>query len=174
VCLDWYHVIEKLWSAGECIHHEGSNELRAWVGEQATRLRKGTVLAVIETLRDAYASIPKTGPNNKGKRERLDRILKHLVENQSRMRYRDLRRQDLDIGTGAAEGAVRNLIGIRLDGPGMRWSRGRSERLLHLRCVLLNGLWADFADHLAACDALTLRSSPIPAQTHEAKRREAA
>jgi hypothetical protein len=174
VCLDWYHVIEKLWSAGECIHHEGSNELRAWVGEQATRLRKGTVLAVIETLRDAYASIPKTGPNNKGKRERLDRILKHLVENQSRMRYRDLRRQDLDIGTGAAEGAVRNLIGIRLDGPGMRWSRGRSERLLHLRCVLLNGLWANFADHLAARDALTLRSSPIPTQTHEAKRREAA
>jgi hypothetical protein len=174
VCLDWYHVIEKLWSAGECIHAEGSEELRAWVGEQATRLRKGTVHAVIETLRDAYASIPKTGPNNKGKRERLDRILKHLVENQGRLRYRDLRRQDLDIGTGAAEGAVRNLIGIRLDGPGMRWSRGRSERLLHLRCVLLNGLWDDFANHLAEGQVVSMRSSPIATQTHAAKRKEAA
>lgn len=174
VCLDWYHVIEKLWSAGECIHPEGSEELRAWVGEQATRLRKGTVLAVIEALRNAYVSIPKTGPNNKGKRDRLDKILKHLVENQSRLRYRDLRRQDLDIGTGAAEGAVRNLIGIRLDGPGMRWSRGRSERLLHLRCVLLNGLWDAFANHLAAGNPISLRSSPIATQTHAAKRKEAA
>ncbi len=174
VCLDWFHVIEKLWSAGECIHPEGSEQLRAWIGEQAARLRKGTVTAVIESLRDAYLSIPKTGPNNKGKRERLDRILKHLVANQSRLRYRDLRRQDLDIGTGAAEGAVRNLIGIRFDGPGMRWSRGRSERLLHLRCVLLNGLWDDFANHLATGNAVTLRSSPIATQTHAAKRREAA
>ena len=145
--------------------------LRRRAGHPAAQ---GTVLAVIEALRNAYASTPKTGPNNKGKRDRLDKILKHLVENQSRLRYRHLRRQDLDIGTGAAEGAVRNLIGIRLDGPGMRWSRGRSERLLHLRCVLLNGLWDVFANHLAAGNPISLRSSPIATQTHAAKRNEAA
>ncbi len=39
------------------------------------------------------------------------------------MRYDLLRKQWLDIGTGAVEGAVRNVVAVRLDGPGMRWGR---------------------------------------------------
>lgn len=168
-CLDWYHVIEKVWKAGECFHREGSDELAAWVGEQAKKLRRGTSRAVIDELGSRLEAIPKTGPGNKGKRERLLAVLKHFIEHQRRMKYRDLRRRDLDIGSGAAEGAVRNLVGLRLDGPGMRWSRGRSERLLHLRCILLNGQWDDFAAYLAAADSLRLPSVPIPSRTHDAK-----
>jgi hypothetical protein len=46
--------------------------------------------------------------------------MQYLGEHQHRMRYAELRRDDLDIETGAVEGAVRNLVGMRLDGPGMR------------------------------------------------------
>jgi hypothetical protein len=92
-----------------------------------------------------------------------------LLVHHRHLNYRDLRRRDLDIGSGAVEGAVRNLVGIRLDGPGMRWSRGRSERLLHLRCILLYGQCDDFAAHLADRDALKLRSAPIPTRTHDVK-----
>jgi hypothetical protein len=38
--------------------------------------------------------------------------MKHLSEHQHRMRYRELRRDDLPIGSGAVEGAVRNLVGL--------------------------------------------------------------
>jgi hypothetical protein len=33
VCLDWYHVAEKVWAVGRCIHPEGSGSaaLTAWV-----------------------------------------------------------------------------------------------------------------------------------------------
>ena len=57
----------------------------------------------------------------------------------------------LDIGTGAVEGAVRNVnvIAMRLDGPGMRWGRERSELVLQLRCILVSGQWNDFVDYLA-------------------------
>lgn len=168
-CLDWYHVVEKVWKAGECLYPEGSDELAAWVGAQAKNLRRGASRAVLDELGRRFDTIPKTGPGNKGKRERLLKILKHFIEHQHRMKYRDLRRRDLDIGSGAAEGAVRNLVGIRFDGPGMRWSRGRSERLLHLRCVLLNGQWDDFVAHLAAREALKLLAAPIPTRTHDAK-----
>lgn len=89
------------------------------------------------------------------------------------MRYHVLRARDLDIGSGAIEGAVRNLVRIRLDGPGMRWGRGRAERILHLRCILLNGLWEEFSTHVAA-SRIRLRGAPLPAEPYEARAKEAA
>ena len=168
-CLDWYHVAEKVWKAGECLHQEGSPELEKWVGEQLRLLRDGQCSKLLDTLSKEYKAIPKTGPGNRGRRERLLAVTKHLTEHQGRMRYDDLRRQDLDIGSGAVEGAVRNLVGMRLDGPGMRWSRGRSERLLHLRCILLNGQWDDFAMYVADGGSLKLPVAPIPTETYDAK-----
>jgi len=47
--------------------------------------------------------------------------------------YKRWREDDLDIGSGAVEGAARDLVRVRLDGPGMRWGRERAERVLHLR-----------------------------------------
>jgi hypothetical protein len=58
---------------------------------------------------------------------------------------------------------------MRFDGPGMRWSRERSERLLHLRCILLNGQWTEFAAHLSRRCDVKLAAQPIPTQTHDAK-----
>jgi len=167
-CIDWYHIVEKLWDAGGCLHSEASKELAAWVAEQQTRLRRGDLGTLATELSRAYAAIPKTGPGNKGRRKRLLDIMKHFAEHRCRMRYAELRREDLDIGTGAVEGAVRNLVGMRLDGPGMRWGRDRAELVLHLRCILLNGQWDAFRDYLAT-RAVKLAAQPVPARTHDAK-----
>jgi hypothetical protein len=167
-CIDWYHIAEKLWEAGGCVHREGSDALRAWVAEQQRRLRRGKVAEMYDELRESLAKIPKTGPGNKGRRKRLLDIMKYLAEHQHRMRYAELRREDIDIGTGAVEGAVRNLVGIRLDGPGMRWGRDRAEMVLHLRCILLNGQWNDFSAHLAT-SSIRLAAKPVPTRTHDAK-----
>lgn len=173
-CIDWVHIVEKLWAAGRCLHREGSKELAAWVNERVRELRrKSGADKVVTTLSAAYAAIPKTGPGNKGKREKLLDILVHFNKHRHRMRYHALRRDDLDIATGAIEGAVRNLVRMRLDGPGMRWSRGRSEHVLHLRCILLNGLWDEFAAHLARRGSVQLAATPAPTTTHEAVKRAA-
>jgi hypothetical protein len=169
VCIDWCHIVEKLWAAGESIHEEGSDELKKWMGEQATRLRRGASQAVIDDLKELLAATPKTGPGNKGKRHRLEKTIKYLTDHKSRMRYAELRRDDLDIGTGAVEGAVRNLIGMRLDGPGMRWSRQRSEMVLHLRCILLNNQWEEFTAYLRRRPQLKLAAQPEPAIPYLAK-----
>ena len=169
-CIDWYHVMEYLWSGGTALHKEGSAELRAWVGRQAKLLRHNSADDVIEELRRIRREVPKTGPGTKGRRTRLDSTIKYLVDNRGRMIYEELRRDDLDIGSGAVEGAVRNLVGMRLDGPGMRWSRQRSEMVLHLRCRLLNGQWTEFTRYLAAGPRLVLSAQPAPAITHTAKK----
>jgi hypothetical protein len=167
-CVDWYHVAEKLWEAGGCLHREGSQALRQWVDEQLAKLRKGQIPRLLEDLAATYNAIPQTGPGNKGRRKRLFGILDYLAKHDQRMPYAELRARELDIGSGAVEGAVRNLVGLRLDGPGMRWGRDRAEMVLQLRCIVLNGQWDSFRKSLVHA-ALKLAAVPIPARTHDAK-----
>jgi hypothetical protein len=167
-CIDWYHIVEKLWAAGACLHREGSDDLTDWVHEQKGLLRRGKISQMISGMSAAYGTLL----SNTKRKLFLD-VMEHLAKNQRRMPYQALRRDDLPIGSGAVEGAVRNLVGMRLDGPGMRWGRGRSEKVLHLRCILLNGQWNEFAAYLAE-RPITLAAQPEPARTHDAKTKEAA
>jgi hypothetical protein len=169
VCIDWWHIVERLWKAGACLFAEGSEDLSRWIAQQTKLLRRGSIHDIMATLMTALDELPKRGRGNKERRERLNAQLDYFGQHAHRMRYHLLRRRDLDIGTGAAEGAVRNLIAVRFDGPGMRWSRDRAERLLHLRCIALNGQWDDFAAHLAKTSTLTLLPAPIPTRAHDAK-----
>jgi hypothetical protein len=177
VCLDWYHVVEKLWAAGKAIcrgtrRHRAA--LEAWVAAQKKRLRQGKLEEVIAAIDDALSNTAVTGPGNKYRREVLTEVRGHFVKNAARMQYDRLRRADLDIGSGVVEGAVRHLVGVRLDGPGMRWGRDRAEAILHLRCVLINGLWDDFTQHLMAQPDFRLRAQPVPTRTHDAVMKRAA
>jgi len=173
VCIDWYHVVEKVWAAGECLYGEGTTELQEWVAKQSSRLRRDSAYLVLHHLRDQLAAVPRTGPGSKGKRQRLRRVIRYFETHLPHMNYGTFRRRDLDIGTGAAEGAVRNLIAVRLDGPGMRWGRRRAEHVLHLRCILINGLWGDFVAQIAGSCDLTLAAQPQRAKPYTAKAKAA-
>jgi hypothetical protein len=172
-CIDWYHVVEKLWEVGESLYGTATNSSnaearRAWVGRQTRRLREGRPDLIIAELRKLHREIANSGPGSRAKRERLRTVTNYIVANSHRMHYHLLRDDDLDIATGAAEGAVRNVIGVRLDGPGMRWGRDRAELLLHLRCIHASGLWSEFARSLQS-RTLRLLPSPIPTRPHDAK-----
>lgn len=168
-CLDWYHAIEKIWGASTCLFKAGATEQKTWVDQMADHLRHGRPQMVITELRRRQLGTPKTGPGNKWRREQLDKSAKYLDDHLARLRYAEFREHDWDIGSGAVEGAVRNLVRMRFDGPGMRWGRIRSERLLHLRCILLNGQWREFANHLASGPPVRLAAQPIPAEPYNAK-----
>jgi hypothetical protein len=177
VCLDWYHVVEKLWAAGKAVCRGTRRQraaLEAWVAAQKKRLRQGKLDDVIAEIERALDATPVTGPGNKYRREVLAQVRDHFVKNVERMQYKKLRSADLEIGSGVVEGAVRHLVGVRLDGPGMRWGRDRAEAVLHLRCVLINGLWDDFTRYLNAQPDFRLRSKPVPTRTHDAVMKQAA
>jgi hypothetical protein len=136
-------------------------------------LRRGRIKEVLDEIDRALAETPVTGPGNKYRREVLSRVSGHLARNRRRMQYAKLRRDDLEISSGVVEGAVRHLVGVRLDGPGMRWGRTRAEAVLHMRCVLINGQWAEFEEHLRK-RPIRLASQPVRAQTYDAPRKAAA
>ena len=171
-CLDWFHVVEKLWDAGKAIcrgTRRQRQELEAWVAKKKKELRAGKVQAIIAELSATLDETSVTGPGNKYRREVLEKVVNHFTNNAARMRYKKLRSEDLPIASGVIEGAVRNLVGVRLDGPGMRWGRDRAEAILHLRCVLLNGQWDAFENFLANRSGFRLRAQPVPTRTHDAK-----
>jgi len=144
--LDAIHAIEKLWKAGACLYREGSAELKKWIEIQKRRLYSGKVTKIIKDLRQHLLDTPKTGPGNKGRRERLGAVLRYLEKRVHMMRYDEIIDADLELGTGAVEGAVKNIIGKRFDHGGMRWIKERAEALLQLRCIEANGQWEAFID----------------------------
>ena len=60
------------------------------------------------------------------------------------MNYDELECEDLELGSGVVEGAVRYIIAQRFDEGGMRWIKERAEALLQLRCIEMNGDWDSF------------------------------
>jgi len=144
--IDVMHVIEKLWTAGDCVHPEGSGKLKRWVARQTKRLYAGKASQIVAELRRILAATPRTGPGNKGKRERLTNVIRYIDNRLDRLNYHDLLAQDLEVGSGAVEGAIKNVIGKRCDHGGMRWIKERVEALLQLRCIEINGHWDQFVE----------------------------
>ena len=143
--LDVMHVVERLWSLGRHFHAEGSEALAEWVGELKELLYSGRAQEIVDRLKKLLEATPTRGPGTKGRRQALASQIGYLGSWLSMMAYGDWLRLDLVIGSGQAEGAVRQLVGERFDCGGMRWVRGKAEALLHLRCIELNGDWDQFA-----------------------------
>ncbi len=156
--IDLPHVMEYLWSAGLACHREGSDELADWAHQQKTRLLENRVDLVLADLRTMLTAVPKTGPGTKAKRERLAKAIRYVENNLDRMNYQYLRESDLELASGAVEGAVNHVLGLRFDHGGMRWIRERAEALLQLRCIEINGHW----DHFIQSVQDKISSSPRP------------
>lgn len=142
--LDIRHVEERIWTAGRAFHLEGSEALAAWVKELRELLYQRGGKALVARLRKMRKEIACRGPGTKRKRTALDSLITYLEPRTKMMRYAKWLKQDLVIATGVIEGAVRYVIGERLDCSGMRWVKGKAEAILHLRCIEVNGLWDHF------------------------------
>jgi len=142
--LDVCHVVQRLWRLGRHYHKEGSAELAAWVEKLKELVYEGKTKTLLRDLRRLRREVPLRGPGTKGRRHALTKLLGYLQPRQRMMRYAHWMEQDLVIATGQVEGAVRHLVGERLDCSGMRWVRGKAEAVLHLRCIELNGDWQKF------------------------------
>jgi hypothetical protein len=167
-CLDWCHATEYIWTACGCFNKERSKKLKKTAQWLKKRMLSGDIEGVIEFLQKKFDGIPKKGPGNKGRRERLEKTINYLDKNKDRLQYADLKKAGLPIGSGVVEGTIRNLVRQRLDCSGMRWGLDRSEHILHLRCVFLNKQWDHFGRYLETRN-LHLAAQPQPARPYDAK-----
>ena len=131
--LDWYHAMEHLWAAGKAGLGEGKPETTAWAKAQETLLWQGqaqTVIAALEALAQASGV------------EAVTRELNYFRTNQERLDYARYRASGYPIGSGMVESACKQVVGARLKGPGMRWSKPGAQAVLTLRCSLASNRWS--------------------------------
>jgi hypothetical protein len=142
--IDVCHVVEKLWDLGHRFHKEGSAEVKTQVEEWKDLVYAGRASELVMRLKRLLDSTPQSGPGTQGKRTMLEKVIGYVEPRVTLMKYGEWREQDLVIASGQVEGAVRHVVGERMDCAGMRWIPGRAEALLHLRCIEINGDWETF------------------------------
>lgn len=146
--IDIFHVTEYLWKAGGCLYKEGSEELVEWVEAQKDLLYAGRAAEIVQEIDKRLVLLPRKGPWMKGRRERLEKIREYLNKRLDKTDYKTLNEQDLEISSGAVEGAVNYVIAKRFDSGGMRWIKERAEALLQLRCIEVNNDWDAFISYV--------------------------
>ena len=76
----------------------------------------------------------------------MAKLHKYVRDNEQKMRYDVFRAKGYDIGSGAAEGACKHVVGKRLKQSGMICSRAGSSATLALRVTCLNKRYSHLLD----------------------------
>ncbi len=138
--LDLLHVMEKLWKAAYVFHPENSPEARTFVYQRAERILSGQVSQVVKGLRQMATKHHLTGEKAKVVRD----VTGYYYANRDRMRYDEYLKNGWPIASGSVEGACKNLVRVRFERSGMRWTPEMAEPMLQMRATYLS---EDFDDY---------------------------
>jgi hypothetical protein len=127
--LDFYHAAEHLGAALGAAYGEDTPTYQARVETLRTALRDAPhgvdkVMGALERLRTRYP-----------RRQAIHKALAYFREHRHRMRYADLRAQNLPIGSGVVEAACKTLVSQRLKRSGMRWRMVGGQAILTFRAL---------------------------------------
>lgn len=140
--LNWYHASEHVWACGKTLHGE-KESARPWVDDALGRLRHQGGKGLLNWLLEQRVS--REGPSLTA----LDSLINYIQPRLDRTDYPTFRSNDWQIGTGMIESTVKQLVGIRLKGPGMHWSPLGATAITALRAQDLNGVWHSFWNQLS-------------------------
>ena len=129
--VDWYHAKQHLHAAAGLAYGEGSPEALRRAQRLETPLYQGQAWQVAEVI-DGWAA-KHEGETGKALRTEAG----YFRNNKNRMQYLDMQEQGWPIGSGMVESAGKQF-GMRMAGPGMRWSRKGAERMIPLRAAILS------------------------------------
>jgi hypothetical protein len=130
--VDWYHASEYLWNAASAIWGESSPERQIWAKAQVDLLWEGQVEQVLVELQKWLSS-----------GEAVEAAVSYYTEHQGRMDYASYRSRGLQIGSGSAESACKQLVSARLKQAGMIWDAAGAEAVAVVRAWLKSERWEE-------------------------------
>lgn len=133
--LDWYHASEHVWACGKVLQPEDAD---AWVNQALELLHDGGGEELLNWLLGQRRTL------RGKKRQALDELINYIQPRLDRTEYPDYRSRDWQIGTGMIESTAKQLVGLRLKGPGMHWCPHGATAITALRAQDLNGRWHSF------------------------------
>jgi len=158
--LDFYHATEHIADALKACKSLTPHQRAAFVSLFSKEmLELGGPARVIGKLR-AFAR----GRRAKAMNKEIAYLVGHL--DAGRLRYFELRKQKVPIGSGVVESAVRRVINLRFKSASQCWCEERLEHLMYLRAILKSGRWDDAIEaQLEGRHFLSLRS-PCDSSSH--------
>lgn len=130
--VDWYHASQYVWLSASAIWGESGAQREAWAREQLDALWEGKVaevLAVLEQAQQQGAAV--------------EEALSYYRTHQGRMDYPSYRARGLQIGSGSAESACKQLVSARLKGAGMIWDEAGAQAVASVRAWLKSERWEE-------------------------------
>jgi hypothetical protein len=127
--LDFYHAAAHLSAALGATYGEGTSKYQERCETLSAVLRdapegRATVIGALGRLRTRYP-----------RRQAIQKALAYFRAHRHRMRYSDLRAQNLPIGSGVVEAACKTLVSQRLKRSGMRWRTAGGQAILTFRAL---------------------------------------
>jgi len=140
--LDFFHASEHVWKIARAAFGEGSSEGKQWAETCSEQLQEDGVKGLLRSLRALRGR-----ELSEAARAEIVGEVRYFRRNRKRIDYPRYRAAGMMIGSGPVEAACKSVVGARLKGTGMRWSKTGADAVLAVRCAVLGGLQAE----LAAC-----------------------
>jgi hypothetical protein len=138
--LDMYHAVEHLSAALEACGLSGV-EKKKQLARLKRMLKEGKAEEVLLFLQ---GRLNRKGVDQAALREQSAYFQKRLPL----LKYREIKRRRLVLGSGAVESAIRRVINLRIKSPSMFWDEDMAEVMIHLRAQLLGDRWDAMLDRI--------------------------
>lgn len=162
--LDLCHAVNHIALALEACGEKTAEDRKAQLSRLRRKLKEGRldeVIAYLEGLK-------------RGQRAAAIQVeIAYLEKRRALMRYDELRRKKLPIGSGAVESTIRRVVNLRVKGPGMFWKAEHAEAVIYLRAQALTDRWEEMLErvrrHAMRTRNLewTWQATPMSFATHE-------
>lgn len=127
--LDFFHAAENLAHALRSAYGDGTPKFHERFATLRHRLlhEDRGVERVIRSLADLHKRLPR--------KRLITKHLKYFRRHRHKMRYAELARRGLPIGSGVVEAACKTLVAARMKRTGMRWSEKGGQAVLTFRAL---------------------------------------
>lgn len=133
--LDWYHASEHVWDTARVLSPDDEAVRNSWAEQALTHLHEQGGCGLLEWLLEERARW------RRQKRKAVSKLIDYIQPRLDRTDYPTYRARGWQIGTGMIESTAKQLVGLRLKGPGMHWSEAGALAVTALRAQDLNGRW---------------------------------
>ena len=132
--IDWYHATEKLHAIARIPARWSKKRRDKWTKTAIRYLHAGKIDRLVQHIESLAI-----GRRAKTVKSHVD----YFAKNVHRMQYARFRAENIPLGSGAVESAVRRIINLRLKSPGKFWLECNAEGMLLVRSYLKAGRFDD-------------------------------
>jgi hypothetical protein len=138
--LDYYHASEYIGKMAQALFGKGP-AAQTWVRRMLKLLKQpGGIRRVLNSAATLKSRHPMKA---KKRQEDFSKAYEYLRTRTKFMRYAAYQRVGIPCGSGVTEAACKTIYTQRLKLSGMRWKKPGAQTILHLRVMLLSGVWTE-------------------------------